>query len=139
MCAAFATLYSLSILFAERWDPGSRTTVYLGRGGLGVEWWPDVTIAWLGSGPLLKSSTYRLGSGILWWFETGFSTRHLFMPLWAPLLAFALPTAYAHHRCRRPRPGHCPTCGYDLTGNTTGVCPECGASGGCVMFYNKKT
>ena len=22
-------------------------------------------------------------------------------------------------------PGHCP-CGYDLTGNATGVCPECG-------------
>ena len=23
-------------------------------------------------------------------------------------------------------PGHCQTCGYDLTGNTSGVCPECG-------------
>jgi hypothetical protein len=27
---------------------------------------------------------------------------------------------------RRPRPRACPSCGYDLTGNTTGVCPECG-------------
>lgn len=27
---------------------------------------------------------------------------------------------------RRPPPGHCPTCGYDLTGNMTGTCPECG-------------
>ena len=26
---------------------------------------------------------------------------------------------------RRP-PGHCQTCGYDLTGNVSGVCPECG-------------
>ena len=24
-------------------------------------------------------------------------------------------------------PGHCPTCGYNLTGNTSGVCPECGS------------
>ena len=24
--------------------------------------------------------------------------------------------------------GLCPTCGYDLTGNTSGVCPECGAA-----------
>ena len=22
--------------------------------------------------------------------------------------------------------GHCPACGYDLTGNVSGVCPECG-------------
>ncbi|HEY3241814.1 MAG TPA: hypothetical protein VGM03_00555 [Phycisphaerae bacterium] len=25
-------------------------------------------------------------------------------------------------------PGHCSACGYDLTGNTSGVCPECGAA-----------
>lgn len=24
------------------------------------------------------------------------------------------------------RPGHCVHCGYDLTGNATGRCPECG-------------
>ncbi len=27
---------------------------------------------------------------------------------------------------RRPPPGHCQDCGYDLTGNVSGVCPECG-------------
>jgi len=26
-----------------------------------------------------------------------------------------------------PPPGECHACGYDLTGNETGVCPECGA------------
>src|SRR5262249_36280793 len=26
---------------------------------------------------------------------------------------------------RRPLPGHCRKCNYDLTGNTSGVCPEC--------------
>lgn len=25
-----------------------------------------------------------------------------------------------------PPPGHCWKCGYDLTGNVSGVCPECG-------------
>ncbi len=29
-------------------------------------------------------------------------------------------------RARRWKPGHCDTCGYDLTGNVTGTCPECG-------------
>src|SRR4051794_21950994 len=28
---------------------------------------------------------------------------------------------------RRELPGRCRGCGYDLTGNTSGVCPECGA------------
>lgn len=26
----------------------------------------------------------------------------------------------------RTRPGHCQSCAYDLTGNVSGVCPECG-------------
>jgi len=26
----------------------------------------------------------------------------------------------------RHSPGHCQTCGYDLTGNESGRCPECG-------------
>jgi hypothetical protein len=34
--------------------------------------------------------------------------------------------AWAHRRDPRYRPGHCCGCGYDLTGNETGVCPECG-------------
>ncbi len=25
-----------------------------------------------------------------------------------------------------PPPGHCRQCGYNLTGNVSGVCPECG-------------
>ena len=29
-------------------------------------------------------------------------------------------------RWRRRRQGLCPRCGYNLTGNVTGVCPECG-------------
>ncbi len=29
-------------------------------------------------------------------------------------------------RRRRFPPGHCRQCGYDLTGSTSGACPECG-------------
>jgi len=29
-------------------------------------------------------------------------------------------------RRRRRREGHCPKCGYNLKGNVSGVCPECG-------------
>jgi hypothetical protein len=27
-------------------------------------------------------------------------------------------------------PGHCAVCGYDLTGNVSGTCPECGGKVG---------
>ncbi|HWE95004.1 MAG TPA: hypothetical protein VG269_13645 [Tepidisphaeraceae bacterium] len=29
-------------------------------------------------------------------------------------------------RQKRVVPGHCKFCGYDLTGNVSGACPECG-------------
>jgi hypothetical protein len=50
----------------------------------------------------------------------------VWVPIWVPFLAFAGPTVYLWSRDRRPAPGHCPNCGYDLTGNVSGVCPECG-------------
>lgn len=53
----------------------------------------------------------------------------VFCPLWFPLAVLGIPTIwlwYADHRWRPP--GHCRRCGYDLTGNVSGVCPECGAS-----------
>jgi len=31
-------------------------------------------------------------------------------------------------KSRKHPKGHCQGCGYDLTGNTTGVCPECNAN-----------
>src|SRR6185369_15931280 len=55
------------------------------------------------------------------------SARDLFMPFWLLLLLTAIPTAWLWHRDRRRiRPGCCLRCGYDLTGNTSGVCSECG-------------
>lgn len=48
------------------------------------------------------------------------------MPLWIVLLVLAIPTTFLWYRDRRPPKGHCQTCGYDLTGNVMGVCPECG-------------
>ena len=49
----------------------------------------------------------------------------------APLLAlFSVLPLIAFFRSPKRRwripPGHCKRCRYDLTGNTSGVCPECG-------------
>ncbi|MCC6359748.1 MAG: hypothetical protein IT450_13465 [Phycisphaerales bacterium] len=52
--------------------------------------------------------------------------RTLTIPLWLPLLMIGIPTASCWRRLRRPAPGCCKKCGYDLTGNVSGTCPECG-------------
>jgi len=53
------------------------------------------------------------------------------IPVWALLLSFGAYPAIAFargplRRYRRRRRGLCLTCGYDLIGNVTGVCSECG-------------
>jgi len=55
----------------------------------------------------------------------------LLFPLWILFLILsAYPTAVfirgpLLHHLRRKK-GHCIKCGYNLTGNVTGICPECG-------------
>lgn len=52
------------------------------------------------------------------------------LPLWLPLLAFLSLTTLSgwaiQRQRRRERVGLCSRCGYNLTGNVSGVCPECG-------------
>lgn len=54
------------------------------------------------------------------------------IPTWPVLILLGLYPSYVvvfarkQRRERRRRRGLCITCGYNLTGNTTGVCPECG-------------
>ncbi len=53
-------------------------------------------------------------------------TTHLFVPLWIPLLLVGTATILAFRHDRRFAPGHCQTCGYDLRGEFSTGCPECG-------------
>ena len=43
-----------------------------------------------------------------------------------PVVAWAVLDRPHWVRVRRWRRGQCVGCGYDLTGNVSGVCPECG-------------
>lgn len=56
--------------------------------------------------------------------------RVVTVPLWIPFLALVLFTAFLFWRDRRRRhrvkTGHCLVCGYNLTGQTSNRCSECG-------------
>jgi len=48
------------------------------------------------------------------------------VPFWIPLFVLAVAGAIAYRKQRRAPAGHCRRCGYDLTKNESGICPECG-------------
>ncbi|HEV2688413.1 MAG TPA: hypothetical protein VGV35_07655, partial [Bryobacteraceae bacterium] len=54
------------------------------------------------------------------------------LPYWIIILVTAIAPAFWLRedlsRRRRLRIGLCQSCGYNLTGNTSGVCPECGTA-----------
>ena len=57
----------------------------------------------------------------------------LYLYLWMPFVVFSIYPVITFmrgplRRHRRRRKGLCGACGYDLTGNVTGVCSECGQS-----------
>ncbi|MCH8966496.1 MAG: hypothetical protein IID43_02365 [Planctomycetes bacterium] len=67
-----------------------------------------------------------------------YSHWFLAIPLWCPIVLFAAYPTIAFirgpvRRRRRRKRGLCVKCGYDLTGNVTGVCSECGGQ------YESKT
>ena len=61
-----------------------------------------------------------------------FGTRFSFwaLSLWLPFVFVATPTAFLFWRDRRYPRQCCQKCGYNLTGNVSGRCPECGEKTG---------
>ncbi len=63
---------------------------------------------------------------------SSWGTTTIVTPLWLLQGVCALPAIVLwivwRRSCRRYRAGHCRRCGYDLTGNVSGVCPECGVA-----------
>ena len=99
-----------------------------------------VAVSWEG-GPAYPTrnsnwsiGTYTDGIPRLEWavkFESfnlfGKAIHSITIPLWVPFLLIAVPTLFLFIRIRRGKsPNRCAKCGYNLTGNVSGVCSECG-------------
>ncbi len=82
------------------------------------------------SGWFVRESTEDMNWKPQWEGNPGL--RVITLPLWIPfaltlLVFFVLPKAFLRWRERYRIPLHCcQKCGYDLTGNVSGICPECG-------------
>ena len=66
------------------------------------------------------------------WGSNRFGDKFLDLPIWmlAPLslAGFAALVWLDRRAARIEAAGHCRSCGYDLTGVTASVCPECGTA-----------
>ena len=75
---------------------------------------------------LVRVLTYSLAS------KSGYQRLEVIVQIGPFALLFGIYPTIAFicgplRRIRRRKRGLCPWCGYDLTGNTSGVCPECAA------------
>lgn len=72
---------------------------------------------------LLPAKVYWLPD---WFFSTTSDGTAICLPLWIPFLLSSTAALVIHRRSVKAGPNACGKCGYDLTGNTSGICPECG-------------
>jgi hypothetical protein len=84
-------------------------------------------------GVAFQWSYMRFGYHRAYFSNASVQARRVYFPFWAVVLilgaypAIALIRQPARRRRYRREHGLCVKCGYDLTGNVSGVCPECGA------------
>ncbi len=136
--ACVAMAFPIVSPYGFSWNSRSgQCQLLLGAGGAGIAWRPGSTSLNCPAGFQYRKTGVHL---TLWYYSHGdyvadypqFGSGQCHwcvLPLWKPFLLVAALTIllWWHDRHRIPA-GHCQHCGYDLTGNTSGVCPECGRS-----------
>ena len=127
LCTLFAATFLLCP-WVELGFSGKTGFVGLLDGLVGASWGHPPS--YLGRGWLWGTTSRPSIDGFTWWPSAQFSTTrgHVALPPWMLLVIVALPTCFLWYMDRRRfAPGHCQKCGYNLTGNVSGRCPECGS------------
>ncbi len=102
---------------------------------------PETDLGWTWHGGMERDEDVLTADQLTYRVRDSFTCRprcwrHLLgvtlnLPLWTLFLLVAAPTAFLWRlEPRRFPPGHCRKCGYDLRGNVSGRCPECGTEAG---------
>ena len=130
-------LWVFSVLFASYYI-SSQSSMFLGFGRIGFA---DSQLGNPGWACIPYYSRWRTGQ--MPWTEFaddflgfGLPDRNwklsgcLGIPIWLLVGTVGFPTAFLWWRDRRPKAGFCKVCKYDLTGNVSGTCPECGTAVG---------
>ncbi len=145
---ALTLAWGFSVIWHAKWCNGD-ILAHLHRGLL-IVYWPDepgtLVDPWTGE-PRIGRAPPHWGEQVFgidvsrvesrrWLFRLPSIERDLFgrdwkiqVPIWFLIATVALPAILLalRTRLRRCEP-RCPACGYNLTGNVSGVCPECGAA-----------
>ncbi len=133
------TFLLLALLLASGW---CKFALWLDRGHLGFgAGYGAIFIAWVPWGArngvirpvyhgVIEIDPHDGAFTFAGWFTSGWNlpARFVTIPGWFALMFVGGVTWRLLRLSRRFPPGRCAECGYDLTGNVSGVCPECGVS-----------
>jgi len=127
--ALLAVVWLASVVALVRIPYGKGKAVGVGKGsliaysGLSIDGTPltfDAQWGWSG----ITAGQFATCTAV-WGPRT--TAKSQFWAIWPMLVGVALPSVTLFFLIpKRIPPGHCQTCGYDLTGNVSGRCPECG-------------
>ncbi len=126
LAIAFASL--MSLMHSVQWVSSDRSYIAYGGSGRVILIWEGKHYRRLRPGWTHAQTIIHWRSN--YWFDAmrrrNGSMVGVVVPSWFVFSTCLVPTGFVWYRARQRRAGLCVNCGYDLHGNESGRCPECG-------------